>query len=72
MPASDGGAPLVRRRTSFWTLLVLLIAIGGFSFSMPGSSPAALAPAPLHGIGAPSFLWTPLTISAFSANPSPA
>ncbi|MCI4349642.1 MAG: PKD domain-containing protein, partial [Thermoplasmata archaeon] len=61
------------RRTQFWTLLTLVIAVGGLSLVTSGSAPSFGA-TPFSGSAhlAPHLLWTPLTISAFAAAPNPA
>ena len=66
--------PSKTRRTtkSFWTLLILAFAIGGMALSAPGLLSNDVARAPAHSGLAPSLLlWNPLTITDYSASPSP-
>ena len=72
-PESTGVPSKTRRTTkSFWTLLILAFAIGGMALSAPGLLSNDVARAPAHSGLAPSLLlWNPLTITDYSASPSP-
>ncbi|HTT16559.1 MAG TPA: hypothetical protein VMH49_04290, partial [Thermoplasmata archaeon] len=65
-----GGIVSRKRSTTFWTLLVLILAIGGMSLAWNGAPTSTHAPQPLHAT--PALLWTPLAITALSASVNPA